>query len=291
MEENRLRPPFKWFGGKQGLAGKFLELLPPHRVYVEVFGGSGALLLAKQPAPLEVYNDLDSGLVGLFRVLRDPDQAARLLLLASQTPYSREEYQHCRDTWEDCADPVERAYRWLVVAGMSFGGLFGRSWGSVTGSSSRGIATTSSSWLSYMGRLGRVHERIMTVQVEHQDFRRLIPRYDSPETLYYLDPPYVAETRRAGGYRHEMTLEDHQELVELLLGIEGMALLSGYEHAAYRPLERAGWQVRRWDVVCHAAGRTKASGLKGRGAVLAKQRRVECAWISPRAVEARRRKV
>ncbi len=65
----RLRSPILWFGGKGNMVAKILPLFPPHRIYVEPFGGGASLLMAKAPAPVEVYNDLDSGLVNLFRVL------------------------------------------------------------------------------------------------------------------------------------------------------------------------------------------------------------------------------
>lgn len=112
----RLRSPIVWFGGKGNMVAKLLPLIPPHRIYVEPFGGGASLLFAKKPSPVEVYNDLDSGLVNFFRVLRDPKKFERLHKLVSLTPYSREEYDFCRATWETCDDDVERAYRWYVVA-------------------------------------------------------------------------------------------------------------------------------------------------------------------------------
>jgi len=282
--------PLVWLGGKHRLAKKIIMLMPPHKVYVEPFGGAAHVLFTKPPSPVDVYNDLDSGLVNFFRVLRDPNSAGRLFMLANLTPYSREEYHLSRETWADCADPVERAYRWFVVARMSFGGKFGTgNWGSNTGASTQGRAQIVASWGSALARLGAAHERLMRVQVEHQDFIDLIPRYDSPETLFYCDPPYAAETRKSGEYAHELTTADHLKLVDLLLGLQGMAILSGYDTPVYRPLEQADWDKRRFQVVCTAAGRTQASGLKGQGKVLERQTRTECLWISPRATQARRR--
>lgn len=285
----RVASPVSWLGGKSRMVNKLLPLLPPHHIYVEPFGGGASLLLGKEPSPVEVYNDRDSGLVTFFQVLRDPDLVGGLIYRCSTTPYSREEYSACLATWEACEDPVERAYRWFVTSRMSFGGMFGSAWGSVIKSTSRGMAETASSWISAVVRLAVVHQRMMRVQVDNQDFRKVLPRYDTPETLFYLDPPYVPATRRSGSYRHEMSLADHQELVEILLGLEGMALLSGYDHPVYKPLERAGWEKRSWQTVCQAAGRTRRSGLQGKGQVSAKQKRTECVWISPRASAARRK--
>lgn len=282
MSHKDLKSPVSWFGGKSYLARHIIPLFPKHDIYCEVFGGSGAPLFAKDPSPVEVYNDLDSGLVNFFRVLRDPKEWKRLQELCALTPYSREEYEYCRKTWEtNSQDPVDQAYRWFVVARWSFSGIFGNSWGFSVAKSSRGMAGCVSKWLGAIERLAEVHDRTMRLQIEHDDFRRIIPRYDTPETLFYCDPPYIPETRKGGCYPQEMTTEDHEELVGLLLGIQGRAVLSGYAHTLYEPLIEAGWARHDFEVVCNAAGRTRASGLQGVGNVLAQQKRTESVWVSP----------
>lgn len=278
-----VRSPICWLGGKSRMARRIIPLFPRHVTYVEPFGGGGAVLFAKPPSAVEVYNDLDGGLVNFFRVLRDRRKFRVLQLLASLTPYSREEYDRFRRTWEKARSEVQRAYEWLVVARMSFGGIFDQSWGSVVTSSNRGMAQTASAWLSTIERLPEAHARLIRVQVEHQDFRTVLDRYDRPETLFYVDPPYVSEVRRGGGYRCELTVEDHQALTAILLGLQGKAILSGYRHEVHRPLEKAGWKRLDFKVVCTAAGATRGSGLQGLGSRKAKQRRVESLWISPRA--------
>lgn len=92
--------PITWFGGKGMMASKILPYFPEHHTYAEPFGGGASMLFAKPPSPVEVYNDMDSGLVNFFRVLRDPEAFERFHHLAALTPYSREEYCHCRSTWE-----------------------------------------------------------------------------------------------------------------------------------------------------------------------------------------------
>ena len=277
-----MRAPIQWFGGKGKMIRKILPLFPPHHTYVEPFGGAASLLFAKPPSPVEVYNDLDSSLVHFFRTLRDPEQFNQFHRLVSSTPYAREEYNYCRDTWSEC-DDVERAYRWFVVARMSFSGRFGAGWRSIVTASRRGMASTCSAWLSIVDLLPQIHARLMRVQIEHSDWRIVLDRYDTPETLFYLDPPYVSETRRSGGYAHEMTLEDHQDLVDVLLQLRGKVILSGYAHQVYDSLETSGWQRHDWQTVCSAAGRTRATGIQGEGAALAMQARTETAWVSPTA--------
>src|SRR5579875_3116032 len=108
------RKPFAWYGGKEALASTLLALLPTHKVYCEVFGGSGALLFRKEPSRLEIFNDLDSGVVNFFRVLRSPQQAVALQQMLILTPYAREEYYDCLEQWETADDPVEKARQWYT---------------------------------------------------------------------------------------------------------------------------------------------------------------------------------
>jgi len=276
-----MRGPVLWFGGKGHLADKIVALFPPHHTYVEPFGGGASVLFAKAPSPVEVYNDLDEGLVNFFRVLRNREQFEEFHRLVSLTPYSRAEYYSCRSTWEECEGPVERAYRWYVVARQAFSGCLGGGWGPAITHSRRGMAGTTAGWLSVIERLPEIAERLLRVQVECQDWRVILERYDRPETLFYLDPPYIHETRKAGEYKHELSDDDHRDLVDILLNIRGMAVLSGYQHPIYGPLENAGWQRHDYEVPCFAAGRTRATGILGNGASLRMQPRIESVWIKP----------
>lgn len=282
---SRLRSPIIWFGGKGRMVTKLLPLFPPHKTYVEPFGGGASLLLAKQPSPIEVYNDIDSGLVNFYRVLRDKEKFERLHQLVSLTPYSREEYGFCRETWRDCENDVERAYRWYVVARMSFGGKFGHAWGFSKSSSCNGISKECHAWLSIIEMLPEIHKRIMEVQIEHVDFRRVFKNFDSPWTLFYCDPPYVHSTRSNMKYEHELTDSDHKDLVNILLGIKGMAILSGYRNDIYTQLETAGWKRYDFQASCSVLGRTKGTGVLGKNAAKEKGARVESAWISPSCFE------
>jgi len=92
--EKKLRPPLRWFGGKQRLAGKLLPLIPPHTTYVEVFAGGAALFFAKEVSPLEVINDLDSGIVNLYRVLRDKEKFEEFRFRVALSPYSFDAQQN-----------------------------------------------------------------------------------------------------------------------------------------------------------------------------------------------------
>lgn len=269
VKGGRLRSPIVWFGGKGGMLAKLLPLIPSHTTYVEPFGGGASLLLAHEPSAVEVYNDLNRGLVNFFRVLRDPDRFGEFQRLAQLTPYAREEFDLCRKSWSEAADPVERAHRWFLVARMSFAGSFGNGWSFAVTKSSRGMAARVSAWLSVVEMLPALSERLLRVQVEQKDALDVIATYDSEGTFFYLDPPYVHSTRRSGGYEHELDDEQHRRLVRLLLSVKGKVLLSGYASAIYSELEENGWRRKDWKVVCHTGGDRKS-----------KQQRVESVWFN-----------
>jgi len=276
----RLRAPFGWMGGKFLISRKIVDVLPKHRIYVEVFGGAANLFIIKAPSPVEVYNDIDSGLVNFFRVLRDPEKFQRFYEQMCFMPFSREEYDFCKETWEKETDDVMRAVKWYVVARQSFGGQFASNWGYSIKNSWRGMSQVTSRYFSAIEMLPDIAARFLMAQIEHDDFRKVIPRFDTEETLFYCDPPYVPSTRRSGEYRHEMTEQDHEELVDILLSIKGMAILSGYPNPIYERLERAGWFKKDFSIPCGMVGRTKRTGLQGEGA-LKRQYRTDCVWFSP----------
>lgn len=268
-----MKSPLKWYGGKTRLARQLLPLIPEHKTYVEVFGGSAALLFAKDVSKLDVINDLNSGLVNFYRVLRNPERSIRLKYLLDLTPLSREEFLFCRDTWRNCDDEVEKAYRWFVMMRQSYGGV-GKTIGNSITDGTKGSGSATRGFLSSIDRFPEIHQRLRGVQIENLDFRLLIEKYDRPTTFFYLDPPYVHSTRKSKKeYDHEMSNEDHVDLVEILLNIKGKALLSGYAHPIYDKLERAGWKRHNFD--------TTASITNGKQSDISKTRRIESVWVKP----------
>lgn len=272
------RSPFPWFGGKQRMADRILALFPPHNTYVEVFGGGASVLLSKAPGMLDVYNDKDDGLVNFFRVLRD--RPRDLVPLLELTPYSRSEWLLAGATWKDEPDEVERARLWYVIASGSFAGFAardngdaGRGWGGER--LGRMHLSRAASTANRVDHIWRFVERMRLVQIDNLDWRACLERYDHPDALFYLDPPYVPATRRAGGYTHELTADDHAELVDRVIAIEGASIISGYDHPLYAPLVTGGGFTRHeWSVWS-----TAASGVKGQ----ARDRRTEVVWASHHA--------
>ncbi len=283
-----MRSPIVWFGGKGRMQSKILPYLTrwPHNIYVEPFGGGASMLFAKLPSPVEVYNDLDSGLYHFFTTLADPIAFAKFYRRVRPLLYSRELYNKCRATRNSEDDPIWRAVKWFVVARMSFSGKFGMSWGSSITISTHGMASTSSNWMAIIDLLPQIHKRISSVQIENDDWRTILKRYDTSNTLFYCDPPYVPETRRAGKYECELTAEDHKELVDVLQNIDGAAVISGYPNDIYNRLD--DWLYIEFKTVCNATGKTRGTDILGRGSALAKQPRTEFLRIHPKIMKADR---
>ncbi len=284
--KRKLRSPIHWFGGKGQIVGWLLNFVPPHKYYLEVFGGGASLFFAKSPAPFEVYNDLDEGLFSFFKVLRNPNKFRRFYRRVRLTPYSRKEYYYARNKWRTCEDEIEKARMWYVVVRMSFGGDFENgSWGYALNCIRRNMPKVCSEWLSILDMLPAIERRVSRVQIENLDWKRCLEKYDwgYDEEFVYLDPPYLQSARRAGKYSHEMTDDDHKELVEYLLTHKRKVMLSGYDNEIYRELEFHGFQKYCKEVACRAVGRTRQSGLLGKGATFKNnkaQRRTECIWIN-----------
>jgi DNA adenine methylase len=236
--------PFAYYGGKVGMAPLLIDLMPPHRVYIEPFFGSGAVLFAKSPARFEIVNDLDRNVATFFRVLREcPEELAAV---CSLTPHARTEYA-CSELDEDLTD-LERARRFWVRVNQSFAKTAGRQTGwSITTARSTSVP---SSIQARIKRFMPAAERLLGCSIECCDAAGLIERLATPDTVVYADPPYLAETRRGrdrqrpGDYLHDMGLaEDHERLAEVLTTTEANVVLSGYPSPLYDDLYSGWWRM------------------------------------------------
>lgn len=290
-----MRTPALMLGGKGHMVGKLVPMIPEHRIYIEVFGGGAALLFAKNPyiSDVEVYNDVDKHLVDFFTVVRDPNKFERLCERLRLTPFSREEFRRARATWQSEPNEIERVAKWFVLLRQSFGTNFGISWGLSTETKRKSpldlgyISMSVASWLKVLKDFPVIHWRLMRVQIECRDWRKCLSLYRSPDTFAYLDPPYVPGTREAGGYRYDMTEDDHIKLVEVLLKYPGMIMLSGYPSQVYTPLENAGWSRTDFRAVCRVAGRVRHSRRlrEAHGLINGRQVRIESIWRNPLCVK------
>lgn len=239
--------PFGYFGSKRRIAHQILEDLPPHSAWVELFCGSAALTLAKEPAEIEIINDLDGRIVNFFRILRTRHK--ELCRRVALTPYAREELAEAKKEQKGVSK-IERARLFLVESMMSMNGIVGQEAGGFSCSSSysrNGREARVNRWYNLPDKLATVVERLRSVRVENRDARKLFGEFiDKPGTLVYLDPPYLAD--RTNGYMLEANDEEfHRDLLHLANKAKCMVFISGYDHKLYRDnLTKAkGWVKRK----------------------------------------------
>lgn len=258
----------RYHGGKWKLAPWIIGHFPAHRVYVEPYGGGASVLMRKPRSYAEVYNDAWGDVVNVFRVLRDhADRVSELLYL---TPFSRAEFE---GTSEYAEDPIERARRTIFrsMAGFGSAAVNGKYATGFRANSNRSGTTPAKDWLNYPEHVAAFTERLRGVVIENRDAIEVIRQHDSPETLHYVDPPYMHETRNMqrgnAAYECEMSESDHESLLSCLCTVEGMVVLSGYRTELY------DGTLVTWSRVDREA---KADGAKSR---------VESLWLNPAASE------
>ncbi|MBF1991359.1 DNA adenine methylase [Fischerella thermalis] len=223
---------FGWYGGKYGHLDWLLPLLPKTTHYCEPFGGSAAVLLNREPSPVETYNDIDGEVVNFFRVLRD--QKDQLIEAIGLTPFSREEFRIAIAKEQEDLSDLERARRFFVRArqvrtGLAQTASVGR-WAHCKLTSRAGMAGAVSRWLGSVEDLPEIVQRLLRVQIENDQAIDIIQRYDSPETLFYCDPPYPHDSRGdSKAYAYEMTDDEHRQLAGVLRSVKGKVALSGYD--------------------------------------------------------------
>lgn len=222
---------FGWYGGKYSHLDWLLPLLPKCKHFCEPFGGSAAVLLNREPALIETYNDIDGEVVNFFRVLRE--HKSKLIEAIALTPFSKEEFTlACK--MEPNLTQIERARRFYVRARQVRTGLAQRAsagrWANCRNTSRAGMSGAVSRWLGGIEALPEIAERLLRVQIENRPAIDIIYAYDSPETLFYCDPPYIHSTRGdSNAYANEMNDEDHRTLAEVLNAAEGRVALSNYD--------------------------------------------------------------
>lgn len=222
---------FGWYGGKYSHLDWLLPLLPEAVHFCEPFGGSAAVLINRAPSPIETYNDLDGEVVNFFRVLRNQKEA--LIEAIGLTPFSREEFAQAILEPANGFSELERARRFYVRARQVRTGLAqtaspGR-WAHCRLTSRAGMAGAVSRWLGAIEDLPHIAQRLLRVQIENAPAIEVIQRYDSKDTFFYCDPPYLHESRGdSRAYAYEMTDHQHRELAQVLRRVEGKVALSGY---------------------------------------------------------------
>lgn len=265
--------PLKWHGGKAYLAKKIVALFPPHRHYVEPCFGGGAVLLARDPEGVsEVVNDINLDLTIFWRVLASETHFPLFLRIVQATPFSEAVWKASAKLFlepnEICIPAERTAAAFFIRCRQSLAGRM-KAFTSITRTRTRrGMNNEVSAWLSAIDGLPAVHERLKRVIILNRDVIDVIDSEDSSDTFFYLDPPYLHETRAAkAAYEHEMSDTQHESLLSALSKIKGKFLLSGYRSELYDEYAKLfKWRRRDFEVPNHAAGGDK------------KRKMTECVW-------------
>jgi DNA adenine methylase len=242
-----------YYGGKFYYIDFILKNLPYGTFYVEPFGGAAWVLLNKPRHPSELYNDINGSIVTMYRVLQDKEKYEVFRHKIEYTLYSFEEFGKALDIYNGRveADDVDRAWAVYVMLSLTF---------SANPSSTIArfrFAVNTNVAIRFSNRkesLQRIHERLQYVIIDNRDALDVIQRYDTPDTVFYLDPPYPADTRKLKlVYTHEMSDDKHEELIDLLFQVRGSFALSSYDNPIYNRLVEAGlcYKVVK-DGVAHA---------------------------------------
>jgi DNA adenine methylase len=276
-----LTQPLKYFGGKGYLAKRIIDLMPPHLHYVEPYAGGLAVLLARDPyderlwlpphkGVSEVVNDVDLRLTNFWEVLADPDRFERFRRIVEAIPLSQPGWEKAR-AHRYGSDPVADAVAFFVFARQSRAGAMKSFTPTTRTRTRREMNDNVSGWLGAVEGLPDVHARLRRVKVKSMDGAKLIGKEDTPDTFFYVDAPYVHDTRTTrDAYEFEMTDDQHVKLVDTLVRIKGKAIVSMYHHEIYDVLhERHGWRLAaEIPIANHAAG--------GK----AKREMIECLWAN-----------
>lgn len=283
----RLTQPLKRHGGKHYLGKRIVEFMPPHLHYVEPYFGGGSVLLARDPgrdwyhgAPdwaskswqrgcSEVVNDLEHELMNFWSVLRSESMFEQFQRMVEATPLDQSVWAVAESS-QSAGDPVVRAFHFFVRSRQSRQGI-GRDFATLSRNRTRGGRNEqANAWISCIDGLRAIHERLRSVVILCDDAIKVIQSQDGDRTLFYCDPPYLHTTRSSTGeYAHEMTEEQHRQLLTVLASIKGKFILSGYHSSMYDAwAEQHGFRCEEIEID------NKASGAK------TKEKKVECLWMN-----------
>lgn len=277
MENTSLTQPLKWHGGKGAFNGALakwiISLMPPHVHYVEPYFGGGSVLLHKNPHGVsEVVNDLNSELITFWAVLRAPEWFAEFHRCLQAVPFSEAMFDTTKNAeMKNFAEhAVNSAVRFFIRCRQSRQGLQ-KDFATLSRTRTRGgMNEQVSAWLTAIDGLPEVHARLKRVVILNRPALEVIRTQDGPETCFYLDPPYLHETRATTkDYRNEMMADDHVELLHALASLHGRFLLSGYRSKLYdEAAERNGWNRHEYEIPNNASSKDS------------KEIKVECVWTN-----------
>ncbi|KXH75416.1 MAG: hypothetical protein AM326_03430 [Candidatus Thorarchaeota archaeon SMTZ-45] len=239
VEKKRVKPLWSSSGGKTRLAPKLVEMLPEHKVYVEPFVGCGAVGLAKESVDTEVYCDLDQDIVDAFKLVKKLTKSQLEELKRKDWVGVPERYYKLKK--ESPKGDVERLYRFLYISSFAYGSDHKGGFGYYK--KGRDVSTL-------LARFESVCSRLQGVKIESGDYQKVVEKYDSKETLFYFDPPYVGYNATLGERKF-----DEERFLKVLSGLKGKFLLTyGTRGKLPRKLRKAGFQIKKLNTPRHGLG-------------------------------------
>lgn len=234
-----MRSIIKYYGGKHYIAKYLLEIIPKHNLYIEPFFGGGNMFFSKPPSKMEIINDLSDNIFSLYKVIADENKYKQLQHRLELTPYHAKFRDDYKQKLNEKLTIEDRAFYYLYVNRTSFNGVGGFS---CTKLIRNNMIRSVSDYLSLIPHLEEIHNRLRNAVVENKDALELIQKYDDNDVFFYLDPPYVQSTRRSNQkYMIEMSDEDHERMINLILKSKAKIMLSGYDNEIYNKLVENEW--------------------------------------------------
>ncbi len=248
-----MKAVMKYPGSKWSIADWIISFFPEHHSYLEAFFGSGAVLFNKPRSNIETVNDLDDNVVNLFEwIKRDPEKLAHEIYW---TPYSRKVYENVFAAVP--GDSLQKAVNFYIRLNMGRGfRINGEKVGWKNDIQGRERAYASQDWCNLPGKVMQAAERLRGVQIENRPAVELIQKFNLPNVLIYLDPPYVLGTRCRKQYRYEMGDNAHNDLLDVLLAHKGKVILSGYDNDLYNDRLK-GWHREETSCYSQACKKTR----------------------------------
>ncbi|MDX1491267.1 MAG: DNA adenine methylase [Pseudohongiellaceae bacterium] len=242
-------PIIPWIGGKRRLADRIFPFFPQHQCYCEPFAGGAALYFLREPAKVEVLNDINGDLTNLYRVVQNHlEEFVRQFKWALS---SRQVFEWLKMTRVETLTDIQRAARFYYLQQSAFGGL-------VSGQT-YGTATTQPPGLNLLRieeSLSSAHLRLANTYIENLPWDKCIERYDRDHTFFYLDPPYW-ETE---GYGVDFGFDQYELMAQIMRTMKGKAIISLNDHPDIRRAF-AGFHIETTDIK-YTCGGGKGSDAK-----------------------------
>lgn len=259
-----------YMGNKYSSLPGIMPHLPYRDGWIDLFGGSGAVTIARRKSKFEVFNDKHSGLISFFKCVQNEDILQELINTIELMPHSRELFVYNKSNWEADQNEVTRAAKFYYMIQSSFSGR-GQAFG-------RDLNTRNTVWRKIHEKLpmfSMIHERFKNVLIENLDFRQCLKDFDGPGVIWYIDPPYVD----SNVYQHGLGRKEHIELCERIFQLEGFVALSGYENDIY---DNFSWDEVHQVIVdgrCATLAFDKNNNMQNLQGTVERKERIEYLWI------------